>query len=118
MNAIIRASTWAATAALLASCSNVNVWPFDGSKSHEPLAPSNATLYQCEGGKHFYVRYLDNANTAWVIYSDREVGLAKGTGGAGTRYSNGIAALEINGSEATLNDGPAISYTGCKAAGK
>jgi membrane-bound inhibitor of C-type lysozyme len=119
MNKLLKAGAAGAGALLLASCSSVNVWPFDGSKSSDrPSAPSNATLYQCNGGKHFYVRYLDNGNTAWIIYPDREVGLAKGSGGAGTRYTNGIAVLEINGSESTLNDGPSIAYTGCKTGAK
>ncbi|HEY3328171.1 MAG TPA: MliC family protein [Novimethylophilus sp.] len=105
---------------LLSGCGGMNVWPFDGEKSHGPtLAPSNATLYQCDGGKHFYLRYIDTGNTAWLIYPDREVALAKGTASAaGTRYSNGIAVLEIKGNDATLTDGPAISFTGCKLAGK
>ena len=98
----------------------MKVWPFDGDKPQgKALAPSNAALYQCDGGKHFYVRYLDNGNTAWLIYPDREVALAKGTASApATRYSNGIAVLEINGNNATLTDGAAISFTGCKLADK
>ena len=60
------------------------------------------------GGKRFYVRDLENGAAAWLILPDRQVRLDKMTG-AGTRYSNGIAVLEINGNEATLNDAPSIS---------
>jgi membrane-bound inhibitor of C-type lysozyme len=102
---------------LLSGCSGVNLNPFGkGNAQGQSRSPANATEYQCAGGKHFYVRYLDNGSTAWLIYPDREVSLAKSA--SGTHYSNGVAQLDINNGEATLTDGPAISYSGCKAAGK
>jgi len=112
----LRALTLFSTCLTLAGCSSVNVdklWPFD-SKSTLAQARNiaNATEYQCAGGKHFYVRYMDNGATAWLIYPDREVSLSKAS--SGSRYTNGVAVLETNGSETTLNDGPAISYSGCK----
>ncbi|OAJ71715.1 hypothetical protein A7976_09510 [Methylobacillus sp. MM3] len=104
----------------LSACSSMSmdkVWPFgDKASPDQPKRLANAIEYQCEGGKRFYVRYADNGNTAWLIYPDREVSLAKEASAA--RYTNGIAVLEINGTEATLKDGPAIAYTGCKSAGK
>lgn len=105
---------------LLSGCGSVSVWnPFAGDKPQSQSGgPANATEYQCDAGKKFYVRLLDNGSTAWLIYPDREFGLNKVTGGSGVRYTNGIAVLNINGNEATLNDGPAIAYTGCKPAGK
>lgn len=86
-----------------------------GSASSQARVPANATEYQCANGKKFYVRMLDNGTTAWLIYPDREVGLPKAS--SGNRYTNGVAVLEINNGEATLNDGPAIAYTGCKVPG-
>lgn len=105
---------------LLSGCGSVSVWnPFASDKPQSQSgAPSNAIEYQCDAGKKFYVRLMDNGNTAWLIYPDREFGLNKAAGGPGARYTNGIAVLNINGNEASLNDGPAIAYTGCKAAGK
>jgi len=105
----------------LSGCGSMSmgkVWPFgdDGTTPDQPKRLANTTAYQCEGNKRFHVRYADNGNTAWLIYPDREVALAKE--GSATRYGNGIALLEINGAEATLKDGPTINYTGCKAAGK
>lgn len=92
-----------------------NMIPSWGSSSAErSYTPANSTEYQCAGGNRFYLRLTDNGNAAWLIYTDREVGLAKATGSA-NKYGNGVAILELNGSEATLNDGPAINYTACKA---
>jgi len=104
---------------LLAGCGGLNLWPFGGEKDQDRIgAPADATEYQCAGGKHFYVRYLDNGGAAWVIFPEREFRLDKVAAAAGTRYSNRVATLEVNGNEATLADGPAISFIGCKATGK
>lgn len=104
---------------LLAGCSGVNLWPFSGEKDQDRTRPpSDSTEYRCAGGTHFYLRYLDNGGAAWIIFPEREFRLDKVTSAAGTRYSNGIATLAIDGNEATLMDGPAISFSGCKAAGK
>jgi membrane-bound inhibitor of C-type lysozyme len=86
-----------------------------GSASSQAKVPANATEYQCTNGKKFYVRMLDGGATAWLIYPDRETALTKAS--SGNRYTNGVAVLEINGSEATLNDGPTIAYSGCKPPG-
>ncbi len=110
--------TTAIAALSLSGCESVKVWPFDG-KNTPPQARTiaNATEYQCTGGKRFHVRNVDNGAAMWLIYPDREVSLPKAASGS-SRYTNGVAVLEINGNEASLSDGPTINYTGCKAAGK
>lgn len=103
---------------LLSGCGGVSLNPFAKDNTQgQSVTPPNATEYQCNSNKHFYVRYLDNGNTAWLIYPDREVSLTNAPS-SGTRYSNGVAVLDINNGEATLTDGPAISFSGCKAVGK
>ena len=98
---------------LLTGCGG-KLWPFKSEdESSKSPAPANSTEYRCAANKHFYVRYLDKGETAWLIYPDREISLAQAADGK--RYSNGIAVLEFTGDEATLNDGPTLSYTGCKA---
>jgi membrane-bound inhibitor of C-type lysozyme len=99
---------------LLAGCGSI--WPFGGDKAGErPRAPPNSTEFQCDGGKRFYLRYLDNGAGAWVIFPDREVRLDKVADAPGMRYGNGIAILDVSGSTATLTDGP-NSFANCKAA--
>lgn len=61
---------------------------------------------------------LDNGNAAWIIYPDREVRFDKAGASSGVRYGNGSSVLDINGNQTALQDGPAISFTGCKAADK
>lgn len=103
---------------LLAGCGSVNLWPFGSEGAQErSRAPANATAYECEGGKRFYVRYLEGGGSAWVIFPEREFRLDKVAAPTGIRYSNGSATLDVNGSEAALADGPAVSFTACKSAG-
>lgn len=97
----------------LSACGSNKIWPF-GQTSPEggrTYAPENATAYQCANGKRFWVRMMDNGATAWLIYPDREVGLAKS--GEGGRYTNGVAVLEIKGVEASLVDGNQ-TFSDCK----
>lgn len=105
-------------ALLLSACSNFSLWPFGREEIRErPRTPTNASDYQCANGKRFYLRMLDNGSAAWVIFPDREVRLDKAAG-SGNRYSNNIAVLTLNGSEATLEDGPAYVFSGCKKVDK
>lgn len=104
---------------LLAGCGEINVKkyiPFGSDTVQErSRTPANATEYQCAAGKRFFVRTLDGGAAVWLILAEREVRLDRL--GASSRYSNGIAVLEINGNEATLTDGAAAAFSGCKAAG-
>lgn len=107
------------TFCLLTACGagNVKLWPFDGDKpSGGRSGPANATEFNCEAGKRFYLRHLDNGTAVWVILPEREIRLDKSA--IGNRYTNGIAILELNGNEASLKDGEKITYTGCKMVGK
>ena len=102
---------------LTLGCSNISPWPFGERKpASVSRGPDNATEYRCEGGKAFHVRYLDAGKSAWLILPDRQVRLDQATSDAGSRYTNGISVLRINGAEAALTDGPTIVYSGCKAA--
>lgn len=114
-----KASVLTCACLLLAACGDINVRkyiPFanDGPQERSRV-PANATAYQCAAGKRFYVRTLEAGEAVWLILPEREVRLAKL--GSGSRYSNGIAVLELNGSDATLTDGAAATYSGCKTGG-
>lgn len=117
-NKIVHVSLLVAMGLILSACSSMSVdkvWPFGDKKEQNlPARLANATEFQCDGGKHFHVRYVDNGDAVWLIFPDREVLLTK----SGTRYSNGVALFEVSGNEATLSDGPTIAYKGCKAVGK
>jgi len=105
-------------ALLLPACSGVNLWPFGKEEVRErSRTPANASEFQCADSKRFYLRLLENGSAAWLILSDREVRLDKVAATTGSRYSNGIAVLNLNGDEATLQDGTGNSFAGCKKVG-
>lgn len=115
---ITSAAALACATLLLSACSSVNVWPLGGDKEQDTSrTPAGATAYQCDGGKRLFVRYLDNGAAAWVILPEREFRLNKAASGTGTRYGNGSATLDLADGAATLADGAAVTYSGCKASG-
>lgn len=121
MTRVLKCLTGLACLGLLAGCGDINVKkyiPFTGDATPErSRAPVNATEYQCNAGKRFYVRTLEGGAAVWLILPEREVRLNKLGAGADLRYSNGIAVLEISGNTATLTDGAAAAFTGCKTGG-
>jgi membrane-bound inhibitor of C-type lysozyme len=103
---------------LISGCGSMNIWPFGESKPPGvSRGPENATEYRCDAGKSFHVRYLEGGKSAWVILPDRQVRLDKVSAESGDRYTNGIAVLRVDASEAALNDGPNIAFTRCKPGG-
>lgn len=112
----IRPAAAAAFSVLLAGCGSVNLWPFGSEGMTErSRAPANATEFQCDGGKRFYVRYLEGGAAAWVILPEREFRLDKAEATAGARYASPNTSLEVNGNEAILRDGPANVYRDCRS---
>lgn len=100
---------------LVAGCESMSIPSLLGEKNLErSRVPANSITYQCQGGKRFYLRYLDSGAAAWVILPEREFRLDRVAGDAGTRYGNGKAVLTVVGDEVALSDGPTINYAGCR----
>lgn len=98
----------------VAGCSSVNLWPFSDDKERAAgnAEPPNATRYHCDGNKTFYVRPMYEGKSVWLILPDRQVRLDGTDSG---KYSNGIAVLTTDGTNASLTDGPSISYANCSS---
>lgn len=101
---------------LLAGCDGgMSLWPFGSSGGSEiSRKPADATEYQCEGGKLFYVRNLD-AGAVWLIAPDRQIRLEKPAAEKDAVYVAGKIRLELTAQGATLLDPPA-QFAGCKRA--
>lgn len=114
-NSIAAAPALALLALCIAGCESLSIPNLMGEKNLErSRVPANSITYQCDGGKRFYLRYLDNGAAAWVILPEREFRLDKVAGEAGNRYGNGKAVLSVNGDDVSLSDGPTANYTACK----
>jgi hypothetical protein len=99
---------------VVAGCGGVSLWPFGSSGTEVSRKPSDATEYQCEGGKAFYVRNLD-AGAVWLIAPDRQIRLEKPPAEKDAVYTTGKIRLELTAQGATLLDPPA-QFLGCKRA--
>lgn len=105
---------------LLTGCGEMKmkVWPFGNDTVQErSRTPVNATEYQCAAGKRFYVRTLEGGAAVWLILPERELRLERTGPDSGTRYAKGSTMLEISGNAATLKDGTATAFAGCKTGG-
>jgi len=103
-----RCVSWVLVAAALTGC---------GSNRERPRYPSDATVYQCEGGKQLVVQYLDRGKSAMVFYPDREFRLDQVSAASGARYSNGRTTLSTKGRDAVLEENGQALFSGCSAAG-
>jgi membrane-bound inhibitor of C-type lysozyme len=101
-------------AAVVAGCGSWNPWA--GPQERRVGPPSDATVYQCEGGKQLTVRYMDGGKAAMVMMPDRHFRLDQEEAGSGTRYSNGRTTLATQGQEAFLEEGGNRLYTNCTSA--
>ncbi len=114
-----RTAALACASLLLSACSSasLDVLSLSGPREQDTTRPPpGATAYQCEGGKRLFVRYLDQGAAAWVILPGREFRLNKTVSASGSRYGNGNDTLDTSGAEASLREGDAVTYSGCKAA--
>jgi hypothetical protein len=93
---------------------NIDLWPFDNQASGEQTRtyrPANASEYQCDKNKKFFVRMLDKGETVWLITKEREIALPKvGLG----EYRKENIRLVISKESAELSLSADIPYTNCK----
>ena len=103
---------------LLSSCSSikmpeVSLPMLNGDYRELSTAPKDASLYQCEKNKQFYVKALEGGKEMWLIFPDREFGLKQGDVLKNT-YSNDSTTLEINDPETFIKEGDVLTYQKCR----
>ena len=75
-------------------------------------APKDASLYQCEKNKQFYVKTLEGGKEMWLIFPDREFSL-KQVEALKNTYNNETTILEINDPETSIKEGEVLTYQKC-----
>jgi hypothetical protein len=103
---------------LLSSCSSikmpeVSLPMLNGDYRELSTAPKDASLYQCEKNKQFYVKALEGGKEMWLIFPDREFGLKQGDV-LKNSYSNDTTTLEINDPETFIKEGDVLTYQKCR----
>lgn len=106
------------TSGLLVSCGSmkipeVNLPMFNGDYRELSTAPKDASLYQCEKNKQFYVKALEGSKEMWLVFSDREFGLKQAEASKNI-YNNDTTTLEINDPETNIKEGDVLTYQKCR----
>ena len=97
--------------AALAACGTVKeMWRTE--PEERLVIPQDATAYRCNAGKSFFIRSMDEGRAVWVMLIEREFRLEAPAAGA-TRFTNGRTALNLNGDQASLEEGSVTTYAGC-----
>ena len=102
---------------LLSSCGSlkmpdVNLPMFNGDYRELSTAPKDASLYQCEKNKQFYLKPIEGGKEMWLVFPDREFGL-KQVEALKNTYSNDMTTLEINDPETSIKEGDVLTYQKC-----
>jgi len=103
---------------LLSSCSSikmpeVSLPMLNGDYRELSTAPKDASLYQCEKNKQFYVKALEGGKEMWLILPNREFGL-KQIATLKNTYNNESTTLEINDPETYIKEGDVLTYQKCR----
>jgi len=103
---------------LISSCGtmkmpDVSLPMLNGDYRELSTAPKDASLYQCEKNKQFYVKALEGGKEMWLIFPDREFGL-KQIEALKNTYNNDTTTLEINDPETYIKEGEVLTYQKCR----
>ena len=107
-----------AISSLLVSCGSmkipeINLPMLNGDYRELSTAPKDASLYQCERNKQFYVKSLEGGKEMWLVFPDREFGL-KQVEASKNIYTNDTTTLEINDPETYIKEGDVLTYQKCR----
>jgi membrane-bound inhibitor of C-type lysozyme len=111
-------------AASLAGCggfsmSSLNPWSWGMPVERAQTLPSDATAYNCDGGKQLVVRYLSGGEkSVMIVFPEREFRLDAAPSASGARYTNGSTTLDSKGNEAMLEESGSVTYANCKQAAR
>ena len=91
---------------------DVSIPMLNGEYREISTVPKDASLYQCEKNKKFYVKSLEGGKEMWLILPNREFGL-KQVETLKNTYNNEITTLEINDPETYIKEGDVLTYQKC-----
>ncbi len=76
------------------------------------IRPDNSIEYNCEKKKKFFLVYLDEKKSVWLVLPGREFKLNQIDGSENT-YSNDITTLEISAEKAQIKNEKEVLYSEC-----
>ena len=97
----------------LAGCGGWNPWA--GPQEERITAPADLVTFQCDGGKRLMVRMPQGGKSVTVMLPERQFRLDAAPAASGAGFSNGRTTFLTKGDEASLEEGGALLFAGCKA---
>jgi hypothetical protein len=91
---------------------DVSIPMLNGDYRELSTVPKDASLYQCEKNKKFYVKTQEGGKEMWLILPNREFGL-KQVEALKNTYNNETTTLEINDPETYIKEGDVLTYQKC-----
>ena len=91
---------------------DVSIPMLNGEYRELSTVSKDASLYQCEKNKKFYVKSLEGGKEMWLILPNREFGL-KQVETLKNSYNNETTTLEINDPETYIKEGDVLTYQKC-----
>ncbi len=91
---------------------DVSIPMLNGDYRELSTVPRDASLYQCEKNKKFYVKTQEGGKEMWLILPNREFGL-KQVEALKNTYNNETTTLEINDPETYIKEGDVLTYQKC-----
>ena len=92
---------------------DVSIPMLNGDYRELSTVPKDASLYQCEKNKKFYVKTQEGGKEMWLILPNREFGL-KQVEASKNIYTNDTTTLEINDPETYIKEGDVLTYQKCR----
>jgi hypothetical protein len=102
---------------LISSCGSikipeVSIPMLNGEYRELSTVPKDASVYQCEKNKKFYLKSLEGGKEMWLTLPSREFGLKK-VETLKNNYINETTTLEINDPETYIKEGDILTYQKC-----
>jgi hypothetical protein len=85
---------------------------FSNSIQERKIRPEESVQYNCDNQKIFYLLYLNEKKSVWVILPDREFRLNQ-VDESQNIYTNNITTLEISSGQTQIKDKKEILYSQC-----
>ena len=86
---------------------------FSNSIQERKIRPEESVQYNCDNQKIFYLLYLNEKKSVWVILPDREFRLNQ-VDESQNIYTNNITTLEISPGHTQIKDKKEILYSQCE----
>jgi hypothetical protein len=103
---------------VLASCAGIVFEPekvedfFSWGDTEQDQIPDDAIMYECKAKNRFFIKYLDDKKTIWIVFPEREFKLYQDEVNPAI-YTNSLTTLELSNENTLVKDQKGIVYENC-----